>query len=267
MAWRRTATSRPVPTASNSYGTFYSRALTDPLIGWIFVDVAKLDLEAHVPKVTSFWETILLGAGTYGGGAFAPHVAIHQRSGGLREAHFQRWLVLWRGGGRRVVRGAARGVGEGARRAGRASLPRRTRGAAGAGRRWLPRRAHPVDHTARAALAAHAYMGTVLSHASERVHEDTSPCAAGRYRAPHERRIRGGRRTDAGRQVRADTLSHIRTDDLLGQTMVAACERAGSQLDRSRTSAPAASTSPTRAWATSRAGPRWRPASRIRSRP
>jgi hemoglobin len=76
--------------------SFYSRALTDPLIGWIFVDVAGLDLEAHVPKVASFWETILLGAGTYGGGAFAPHVPIHQRSGGLKAAHFQRWLKLWR---------------------------------------------------------------------------------------------------------------------------------------------------------------------------
>jgi hemoglobin len=74
---------------------FYSRALTDPLIGWIFTDVAKLDLEAHVPKVAAFWETILLGAASYGGGAFAPHVPIHQRSGGLKSAHFQRWLKLW----------------------------------------------------------------------------------------------------------------------------------------------------------------------------
>jgi hemoglobin len=75
---------------------FYTRALTDPLIGWIFVDVARLDVEAHVPTIASFWETILLGAQSYGGGAFAPHVAIHNRSGGLKAAHFQRWLVLWR---------------------------------------------------------------------------------------------------------------------------------------------------------------------------
>ena len=74
--------------------TFYSRALTDPLIGWIFVDVAKLDLEAHVPTIASFWETILLGAHSYGGGAFAPHVALHRKAG-LRKAHFDRWLALW----------------------------------------------------------------------------------------------------------------------------------------------------------------------------
>ncbi len=74
---------------------FYSRALTDPLIGWIFVDVAKLDLEKHVPVIASFWETVLLGARSYSGGAFAPHAVLHMKAG-LRAPHFERWLVLWR---------------------------------------------------------------------------------------------------------------------------------------------------------------------------
>src|SRR4051794_36388908 len=74
---------------------FYGRALEDPGIGWIFVDVARLDLEAHVPVLTSFWETVLLGAGTYRGGAFRPHAALHGRVG-LRAGHFARWLALWR---------------------------------------------------------------------------------------------------------------------------------------------------------------------------
>jgi len=74
---------------------FYSRALADPLIGWLFVDVAKLDLEAHIPVITSFWETILLGAQSYAGGAFAKHAALNARAE-LKGAHFERWLVLWR---------------------------------------------------------------------------------------------------------------------------------------------------------------------------
>jgi hemoglobin len=74
---------------------FYSRALSDPMIGWIFTDVAKLDLEAHVPVLTSFWETILLGAQSYRGGAFRPHAEIHSQVG-LRAGHFERWLALWR---------------------------------------------------------------------------------------------------------------------------------------------------------------------------
>jgi hemoglobin len=75
--------------------TFYGRALVDPMIGFIFVDVAELDLEAHVPVIASFWETILLGAATYRGGAFAPHAALHAKVP-LRSGHFERWLVLWR---------------------------------------------------------------------------------------------------------------------------------------------------------------------------
>ncbi len=42
--------------------------------------------------------------------------------------------------------------------------------------------------------------------------------------------ILGGVRTPVGRY--GGSLSHIRTDDLLGQTMVAACERVGVPLDR-----------------------------------
>jgi hemoglobin len=75
--------------------TFYGRALTDPVIGFIFVDVAKLDLEAHVPKIASFWETILLGAQSYAGGAFRPHAVINAQVP-LRAGHFERWLWLWR---------------------------------------------------------------------------------------------------------------------------------------------------------------------------
>jgi hemoglobin len=74
---------------------FYGRALADPIIGWIFVDIAELDVEAHVPRIASFWETILLGSQSYAGGAFAPHAALNARVR-LRAGHFERWLALWR---------------------------------------------------------------------------------------------------------------------------------------------------------------------------
>jgi hemoglobin len=74
---------------------FYGRALGDPIIGFIFTDVAHLDLEAHVPQITSFWETILLGAQSYSGGAFRPHAELNAKVT-LRRGHFDRWLALWR---------------------------------------------------------------------------------------------------------------------------------------------------------------------------
>ena len=73
---------------------FYNRAMSDPIIGFIFTDVAHLDLEAHVPVITDFWETILLGAGSYRGGAFRPHAELDTKVK-LRYGHFARWLALW----------------------------------------------------------------------------------------------------------------------------------------------------------------------------
>lgn len=75
---------------------FYGEAMTDPLIGFIFTDIAELDLEAHVPQITSFWETVLLGVKSYSGSAFGPHLALSEKVQ-LREGHFERWLQLWFG--------------------------------------------------------------------------------------------------------------------------------------------------------------------------
>ena len=73
---------------------FYGRALIDPIIGFLFTDVAKLDLEQHVPRITNFWDTILLGSRSYGGGAFRPHIGLHFKVP-LTRGHFDRWLYLW----------------------------------------------------------------------------------------------------------------------------------------------------------------------------
>lgn len=75
---------------------FYGKAMTDSMIGFIFTDVARLDLEAHVPDITSFWETVLLGNRTYFGSPFNKHVPLHERVG-LRLGQFERWLQLWFG--------------------------------------------------------------------------------------------------------------------------------------------------------------------------
>lgn len=74
---------------------FYGRALDDPILGFIFTDVAHLDVEAHVPVIANFWETVLLGAQSYRGGAFRPHAELHAKVP-LRAGHFERWLWLWR---------------------------------------------------------------------------------------------------------------------------------------------------------------------------
>ena len=128
---------------------FYGRALTDPVIGFIFVDVAQLDLEAHVPRIASFWETILLGAQSYGGGAFRPHAALNAQVRAAGRA-LRAVAVAVAHDRRRAVRRRAGRAGQDPRRAGRAGLPR---AAAHAGRGAGGRRAaDPDDHPARSRL-------------------------------------------------------------------------------------------------------------------
>ena len=76
---------------------FYSRALTDPLIGWIFTDVAKLDLEHHLPIIGDFWESLLFGTPTYqkhGRNPMLVHKDLHEKSE-LVLQHFERWLEIF----------------------------------------------------------------------------------------------------------------------------------------------------------------------------
>ena len=44
---------------------FYSTAMTDEVIGYIFTDVAKLDLDVHLPIIGDFWESMLFQTGVY----------------------------------------------------------------------------------------------------------------------------------------------------------------------------------------------------------
>ena len=44
---------------------FYERAMSDDTIGYLFTEVAQLDLEHHLPVIGDFWESILFGAGNY----------------------------------------------------------------------------------------------------------------------------------------------------------------------------------------------------------
>lgn len=74
--------------------TFYSRAFEDPVLGPIFVDVAQMDLQAHMPIMCDFWENILFQARKYPGGMMMVHFQLHQKTS-LRAHHFQRWLDYW----------------------------------------------------------------------------------------------------------------------------------------------------------------------------
>ncbi len=73
---------------------FYARAFADSVLGPIFIDIARMDLDAHMPVMCDFWETVLFQAGLYKGNAFNVHLEVHTQVP-LTAMHFQRWLDTW----------------------------------------------------------------------------------------------------------------------------------------------------------------------------
>ncbi len=76
---------------------FYQRAIADDVIGFIFTDVAKLDLEHHLPVIGDFWETLLFRTGDYskhGRNPLQVHGDLNEKTP-LRREHFTRWLEIF----------------------------------------------------------------------------------------------------------------------------------------------------------------------------
>lgn len=77
--------------------SFYGRAMADPVIGYLFTEVAKLDLDHHLPMIGDFWESVLFGGGVYSRHGRNP-LQVHEqldRKSPLEPQHFERWLVLF----------------------------------------------------------------------------------------------------------------------------------------------------------------------------
>ena len=72
---------------------FYARARRDDIIGPVFNRViAEDEWPAHLATIADFWSAMLLGTGRYFGRPMPKHIAIPE----LSDAHFQRWLGLFR---------------------------------------------------------------------------------------------------------------------------------------------------------------------------
>jgi hemoglobin len=72
---------------------FYAKARQDDLIGPVFNRVVPPDhWPQHIQTITDFWSAMLLGTRRYMGRPMPKHIAIPE----LSDAHFQRWLTLFR---------------------------------------------------------------------------------------------------------------------------------------------------------------------------
>lgn len=72
---------------------FYAEVRRDGLIGPIFdAAIPPEEWPAHLDKLCAFWSATLLRTDRYDGRPLPPHLRIP----GLGEAHFRRWLELFR---------------------------------------------------------------------------------------------------------------------------------------------------------------------------
>lgn len=73
---------------------FYALVQADDRLAPIFNDVAKVDWDAHLPRMYDFWEAVLFGAAGFKGNPLAAHRALARRTPLTAEA-FDRWLALF----------------------------------------------------------------------------------------------------------------------------------------------------------------------------
>lgn len=74
--------------------SFYKKVLKDETIGYIFKDVANINLEKHMPTMYDFWETTLFHSSVYKGNPMNIHLKLNKVET-LTKAHFEQWLALF----------------------------------------------------------------------------------------------------------------------------------------------------------------------------
>jgi hemoglobin len=72
---------------------FYSKMLKDEQIGYIFTEVAKLDLEHHLPLLADFWNNALFHSGGYKNNVVQIHKDLSAKEY-LKPEHFKQWQEL-----------------------------------------------------------------------------------------------------------------------------------------------------------------------------
>jgi len=73
---------------------FYARLLVDQQLAPIFLDVAAIDLDVHLPHIKDYWCKLLLGEKSYQRHTMNIHRQLHGKQP-LQPGDFQRWLALF----------------------------------------------------------------------------------------------------------------------------------------------------------------------------
>lgn len=73
---------------------FYARMLKDEQLAPIFLEVAAIDINKHLPLISSYWQKLLLGDSRYQRHTMNIHRVLHSKQP-LTDDNFKRWLQLF----------------------------------------------------------------------------------------------------------------------------------------------------------------------------
>jgi hemoglobin len=73
---------------------FYEKVKNNPVLGYIFNDVAKVDWPHHLPRMYAFWSSVIFSDATYNGNPMEAHIKL-SRLTPLTEKEFNEWLKLF----------------------------------------------------------------------------------------------------------------------------------------------------------------------------
>lgn len=74
---------------------FYIRVRQDPMLGFIFEEVAGTDWSRHLPRMYSFWEKVLFRTGDFTGNPLAVHARLVTLTE-MGRPQFDRWLEIFK---------------------------------------------------------------------------------------------------------------------------------------------------------------------------
>lgn len=73
---------------------FYEKVFVDEVIGYFFTEVAKTNIETHLPHIADFWEMVLFQKEGYSKNVLQVHQHLHEQSQ-MSAAHFHRWIKIF----------------------------------------------------------------------------------------------------------------------------------------------------------------------------
>jgi hemoglobin len=73
---------------------FYEKIKLNDLLRPIFIDIAHINFEHHMPILYDFWCTLLIGEMSYSRNAMEVHLRLNQKAA-LTKIHFDEWLRLF----------------------------------------------------------------------------------------------------------------------------------------------------------------------------